>query len=148
MKKILALSFLLCLLPCIAQAKISKAQFNSWSAKVYQLSYEQLIELNSLVQSRLFEESLPSDGVLVPPGEGYVVGVDIPAGSYRIVPQSSSEYDSVVFDIDYHDGGYSHTHLLGFCGSSEIGKIELSQGATVNIIGGFVCFFPYTGIFH
>ena len=148
MRKAIIIILSALLVPACAFADMSKAKFNSWSSNISQLSYEQLVKLNSLVQARMFEDSVLSGGAPVPPGEGYIVGVDIPAGIYRIVFTSSNEYDSVVFDIDFHDGEYSHTYLLGYGSASEIGKITLSEGASITIIGGTVLFFPYTGIFH
>ena len=45
------------------------------------LSKEELIQLDGIIQNMLFEQSLP-DGVLLPAGN-YVVGIDLPAGDYR-----------------------------------------------------------------
>ncbi len=128
MKKLLALMAVLLLIPISAYAGISKAKFNSWSSNVYKLSYEQLIELESMVTKRLKSEFdfsynrvlsdlslselielkekvnaaiLENDEikeVTVPEGT-WIVGKDIPAGHWTIRPVNDFDYFYVsVFD--------------------------------------------------
>ena len=146
MKKAFAIILMLCLLPCFAfadEAEEIAAAFES-------ASFDELMQLNNIVQQYLFKKAVLSDpnGVLVPPGDGYTVGIDIPIGTYRILFSGLTDFDSVIIDVDFHDGNYSHMYMLGYGSASEIGKIELSEGATLTIIGGSVRFFPYTGLFH
>ena len=151
MKKLLSLLLVLCVLPFCAIAEDSAEEpIAKFEAILDEYSFDELMAFNSIVQLRLFKKAILSNpnGVIIPAGEGYVVGTDFPAGTYRFELPGLSAYEVCIIDIDLHDGGYTHTHLLMSDGSKEIGKLELPVGATVNILSGPVRIFQYTGIFH
>lgn len=111
---------------------------------VTELSNEELIELNQLIQDQLFSRQL-IDGVTVPQGT-YTVGTDIPAGTYRIEITGIGGY----YDLYESDGG--KTLETGLTGSTydvfAIGKFELKDGNVLKIRNSTFIFFPYTGIFY
>jgi len=147
MKKLLALTLVICLLPTYAFADMMKTRFHTQILnKIPDLSLSQLQTLNEAVQSRLFEVSLSSGGVLIPPGEGYVVGVDIPAGVYRIVFEKGT-FGFCIIAVDTHTELFNHVYSLN-SENPEINRMELKNGTTVDITDGSIRLFPYTGIFH
>ena len=113
------------------------------------MTYEELQTVNSSIQLKLFEKQSLADGVKVPSGE-YIVGKDIPSGTYRIEYQPLTEYDFVSFlAVNENDETWLSFHtIIGFSGTSEIGKLELPDETKVSISGGDVYFFTYTGLFH
>lgn len=128
MKKLLALIAVFLIIPISAYADMSKAKFNSWSSNVYKLSYEQLIELESIIAKRLTKEFGSSNNfalsylplsslielkekvnaailendelkeVTVPEGT-WIVGKDIPAGHWSLrAANSLSVFNVSAFD--------------------------------------------------
>lgn len=108
------------------------------------LSKEDLLELNHRIQMMLFSEQLV-EGVKVPPGE-YIIGEDIPAGTYRIEITGGTGF----YDVYEKEGG--HTIMTGLTGKSynvlEIGKITFKDGNILALYNSTFIFFPYTGIFN
>jgi len=146
MKKLLALALALFLLPAVAFSE----DVTDLEAFFESCTFEELMNLNRVVQLYLFKKAALSDpdGVVIPEGEGYIVGEDFPAGTYRAELPGLARYEICILDVDLHDGGYTHTYMISSDGSTEIGKIYLPYGATVNVLSGPIRFFPYTGLFH
>lgn len=144
MKKLLALVLVFCLFPAVVLSE----DVSDLEAALEACSFEELMNLNRVVQLYLFKKAAHAEGVIVPEGEGYVVGEDFPAGTYRAELPGLARYEICILDVDLHDGGYTHTYMLMTDGSTEIGKIDLPYGATVNLLSGPIRFFPYTGLFH
>lgn len=91
----------------------------------------------------LFELELQHRGfaqgeVVVPMGE-YIVGEDIPAGTYTLTP-----YDTLT-DIEvYSNDKRVHNHCL--TSKDKIGKLQLLDGQIVKIKYGSMVFAPYNGL--
>ena len=137
MKKLLTIILILAMiLPAAAMADLPN---------ISNLTDGELIDLISLIQLKLFSSKM-IDGVNVPAGV-YTVDVDIPEGAYTIkyVPPFETAFCS--FFLREEDGG-SYSTLLGYGGSSEIGKIFLKKGATIWIDGGDLIFYAYSGLFN
>lgn len=139
MKKLIALLLALVLLV----PAVSLADF----LDVFGLSPEELQLANEMIQLRLFTEESAVNGVRVPSGT-YTVGVDIPAGTYRIEYKQMYDTDFCSFLATNEKELFGFTTILGFSGSSEIGKIELTDETKIEITGGDVYFYTYTGLFH
>ncbi len=104
-------------------------------------------ELHAVIQeaqSILFSTNL-NEGVRVPQGT-YIIGEDIPAGTYRIEISDGTGYYNV---YDKPDGFVITAGLTGpIYDISEIGKITFESGNVLELVNSTFTFFPYTGIFH
>ncbi len=101
------------------------------------LSYNELLELRqqvdfAIAQTREWKQ------VIVSPGE-YIVGIDIPAGSYTVDLCGSLANIEV-----YSDGKRIHGHCL--TKSDRVGKLPLQDGQIVRIEYGDMLFTPYKGL--
>ena len=117
------------------------------SKKLGDLSLDELMIINRNIQLRIFEKEATINGVTVPAGL-YVVGQDLPSGTYRVVFNSVRDTDYCSFLAVNESESFGFTTILGFSGSPEIGKIELSKNTHITITGGELVFFTYTGLFH
>ena len=108
------------------------------------LSSDELLELNHQIQNALFSDRI-TEGVKVPPGT-YIIGEDIPAGTYRIEITGGTGY----YDIRFSPGGnLIHTGLTGKSyGVLEIGKIIFEEGNELYICNSTFVLFPYVGLFY
>ena len=111
------------------------------------MSADELLALNKQISLDLFEKQALVDGVKVPAGQ-YTVGDDIPAGTYRIEYRGSLNTSFVSFMASNEETWLSFSTILGFDSSSEIGKLELPEKTHIEITGGDVYFYTYTGLFH
>ena len=145
MKRLITVILILIVLVSSAYADNS-AQLK-WNKRFITLTDEELSDANIALQKILFDRKASADGVLVPAGT-YIVGEDIPAGVYRIEYTKKVETDFCTFCAANEKTYFSFTTMLGVTGASEIGKIELTDGTTIQISYGDVCFFTYTGLFH
>lgn len=147
MKKIFIVFLALALLCSSALADHGSVQ--EWLDVLAQFEDIRVVEdANEAAQRILFEHYAASaEGVKVPAGN-YTVGVDIPSGTYRIEYHGTIDTDFVSFLASNESTCFGFTSILGFTGASEIGKIELTDDTAVQISGGDVYFFYYTGIFH
>ena len=111
------------------------------------LSSDELIELCHQIQLRLFSENLVN-GVEVPAGD-YIVGEDIPSGTYRleVVYPSAGGYLHVYKSAE-SNVSIKDTFLGEFWGVVTIGKIQLEDGNMISISTNALRFFPYTGLFN
>jgi len=114
---------------------------------ISELKPEELLELNRRIQIQLFGEKL-AEGIDVPASD-YIVGEDIPAGTYRMtVKFPSSGGTLVVYETSEKRKKTFNSSLGEFWGVVEIGKVELEEGNLVHIHGNTLTFFPYTGLFN
>ena len=136
MKKLLTLLLILALAaPALALADLPD---------ISGLSVEELIELRSKIQLQLFSERL-IEGVEVLPGV-YMVGEDIPAGTYRIEYHAIKDYTFVNFSAYRDSPFFSYSTILGYSKPYEIGKITLEEGVRIEIELGSLYFYGYTGL--
>lgn len=103
-----------------------------------------LHELNRAVQLEILSRAAAT-GFLVPPGEDYIVGQDIPAGTYRL-EYAGDEYGYAIVAIDRYDGSISDVYSMGLSYPTYVGKVILKKGHGVRIVGQHVRFVAYTGI--
>lgn len=75
--------------------------------------------------------------VTVPVGE-YIVGADIPAGTYMLTAHNLTDIEV------YSNSKCVHNHCL--TSSEQIGKLPLEDGQVVKIKYGSVVFAPYKGL--
>ena len=109
------------------------------------MSDEDLLNLNSQIQMKLFSDQLVN-GVKVPAGV-YTVGVDIPAGVYRIESRLENQFSFITLLAWCEDPFLSFTTLLGYDSSKEVGKLDLPDGAHFEV-NGDVYFYAYSGLFN
>lgn len=99
------------------------------------MTTEELVELKAQVVGELMQRG-EIKAAKVPAGE-YTVGVDVPAGSYTITTSASLIMVTV-------DNGLGAIHTLS--SGEEIGKLVLTDGQTLEIVGGTAVFTMYSGI--
>lgn len=110
------------------------------------LSQDELIELSHQIQLRLFNEKLVN-GVVVPVGT-YIIGEDIPEGSYRLELETPLN-NSMITINSKNKGKVIGSHLLGeIYGFFEVGKITLEKDQVIEITFGPLKIYPYTGLFN
>ena len=136
MKKLITMILILALaVPALALADLPD---------ISALTVEELIELNHQIQSRLFSEQLVN-GVKVPPGV-YIIGEDIPAGTYRVEITGGTGF----YDLRQEADG--HLITTGLTGKSydvtEIGKMVLEDGNELKLYNSTFVLYPYTGLFN
>ena len=111
---------------------------------ITELSIEELTELGHLIQERLFSRQL-IDGITVHQGT-YIIGADIPAGTYRVEITGIGGY----YDLYEYDGG--RKIATGLTGSTydvyDIGKLELKEGNVLLFRNSTFIFYPYSGVFY
>lgn len=129
MKKLLAILLVVCLFPVFASA-----------ADLDGLSFDDLLKLQREVVAEIM--SRPEWKEVTVPGGSWVVGEDIPAGSYCISAGKKGGYVTIkrpgeIFSI-ISQGVRNETN--------KIGKIELKVGDVVEIEDGSVIFSPAIGL--
>ena len=123
MKKLVCALLALCLLPVIAFADFDLSA----------MSVDELAALNKAVVMELMSRE---DFKQVPVPTGiYKVGEDIPAGAYSISGKA--------FNVYVYDG--NGKEIESFFLKSEIGKLTLNEGETIEITNSVV-FTPYAGL--
>lgn len=151
MKKLLALTLVLFLLPAVAFSE----DVTDLEAFFESCTFEELSNLNRVVQLYLVKKSLNGgNGVLIEPGT-YEVGVDIPAGSYYFVgvegryPSSVHVYPSIekTHAIDAIQTCYNFGYGSN-CDSTKTGKFILQYGWIVQVVQGPAVIYAYTGLFN
>lgn len=128
MKKLFALTLvILALLPVVAYADVDLSS----------MSYDELITLNG----QLFKEimSRPEFKEVTVPTGSYIVGSDIPAGTYSL-GLASGTFGSMIRINDFQDA-YSVTSS-----DPSVGKVTLKDGDSVDISMGSIVFKPYVGL--
>ena len=108
------------------------------------LSSDELLELNHQIQMLLFSEKLVQ-GITVEQGK-YIIGEDIPAGTYRI------EITGIGGFYDLYDKPDGKKIAAGLTGSTYhvdgIGKLILEEGNYLCFTNSTFIFYPYTGVFY
>ena len=141
MKKLIAFIMIIAmLLPAAVSAE------DLFEKKLGDLTFDELMLINKNIQIRLFKKEAAVDGVKVPAGE-YIVGEDIPAGTYRIEYRPMTDYSFCMFTAYNEETWLSFYTQLGFDSSTEIGKLELPRDTHISITGGDLYFYTYTGLF-
>ena len=140
MKKLITVILILALLlPAAACAEVPD---------ISGLSYEELLALNAAVQQAIFANAASVDGVKVPIGE-YIIGEDIPAGTYRLEFPGPEDTSFGYIYIYGPDESETDSYLTGKgYGVEAIGKIVLEEGMKISIGIVAAVFRTYTGLFN
>ncbi len=109
------------------------------------LSNDELLELREKIQLQLFSSKLV-DGITVPPGE-YIIGEDIPEGSYRVCA-ISLERNSMVIIYSAGKNVLTSYAIGDLYGAYEVGKLPLENGMIIEVDFAPVIFYPYAGLFN
>lgn len=104
------------------------------------MSTEEIVALQSRIIKELAKRNFPTKSFTVPMG-AYIVGVDIPAGNYRVIYWGKS-FSCV--SVDDANGGYVCMHTLE--NGEVIGKLTITEGQTISVLYDKVQFSPYNGI--
>ena len=137
MKKLIALLMIIALLlPAAVLADLPD---------ISGLSYDELLELRTKIQLQLFSSKLV-DGITVPPGE-YIIGEDIPEGSYRVCA-ISLERNSMVIIYSAGKNVLTSYAIGDLYGAYEVGKLPLENGMIIEVDFAPVIFYPYAGLFN
>lgn len=128
MKKLIALTLII--LSLIPVAAFADVDFSG-------MSYDELVSLNS----QLFKEivSRPEFKEVAVPTGSYVVGSDIPAGTYSL-GLASGTFGSMIRINDFQEA-YTVSSS-----DPSIGKVTLKDGDSVDISMGSIVFKPYVGL--
>lgn len=105
-------------------------------------SKEELIELNALIAKEMLDRGFEKQAT-VPVGK-YIIGQDLPAGTYTLKPAKDGFKIRVYSDVN-HTGDYEWIHSDYVSSDEYIGKIELLDGQVLEIDANVV-FILYTGI--
>lgn len=132
MKRFLALLFVMLFFISIASAETT---FDLSS-----MSTEELLNLRNAINTELAVRGFKEKEVIVPPGR-YTVGTDIPVGVYTLT--RSEEYFSGIKTYT-PSGQYDLTFSVST--DTPIGKLELTEGQTVEILYETVVFKQYAGL--
>lgn len=128
MKKLIILALVIAsLIPVVAFADVDLGS----------MSYDELITLNG----QLFKEimSRPEFKEVTVPTGSYIVGSDIPSGTYSL-GLASGTFGSMIRINDFQDA-YSVTSS-----DPSVGKVTLKDGDSVDISMGSIVFKPYVGL--
>ena len=134
MKKILALTVALLLFVTSAYAA---------APDLTNYSFEELLEIQRLLTAEIMSRDEWKE-VAVPPGT-YIVGIDIPAGTYSVEVRQAE----TVFRVYEQENGKKliSTALYSiYEDQKQIKKLVLEDGNIVEIISCTVHFSPYTGL--
>lgn len=145
MKKVILIAAAFVMLFCsVASATSFDNPFETMNDQEIMLCYQLTMEQ---MNKRGLSPYSSARGVTVPQGR-YTVGVDIPAGTYRlefpddefdtgmiyIYPDADTEYPAKWYSV----GKYSHVQILG--------KLELSEGMIFDLQDTTATFYIYTGL--
>ncbi len=146
MKRIIGVLLILSIIvfPLISIADLEVPDYSS-------LSLDELLQINQALQSVIFEKAAQYEGIRIFPGY-YEVGIDIPAGKYRVV---FPEQEGLVIVHVYQDAKKAETrslirdtYMLEPVGGKEIiGCLNLKEGNVVEFTNGNLIFSSYLGLF-
>lgn len=125
MRKLFAIVLILCLFPVIALADVDLSAMSFDELKALQIA------LNNEIVSR------PEWKEVTVPGGTWIVGKDIPAGSYSLHPTSEGGYVRV-----YNNDGRMIIYQGIRDEENSIGKLDLLDGYAVEISRGSLIFAP------
>lgn len=144
-KKFICISMVLVLALTYSVA-FAASSFTVNGGSLSDLSYEELLELKDAVEDAISEKRGESGAFQVSSGK-YIVGEDIPAGTYSC--ECKGAYSSAILQV-YESESSSwpviNEVMAELYGSSVIGKLELKDGNVLQIQGGTVDFMQYDGI--
>lgn len=100
------------------------------------MTFDELVALNSALLSEIMSRDEFKE-VTVPAGD-YVIGQDIPAGTYSLSLPSGSLASMITVN--------SIEKFHSLTGSQGVGKIELKDGDDISITAGPIVFAPYIGL--
>lgn len=126
----LVLALLLCFGSTVAFAEIS----------LDDLSAEELLALRDQINALLLERGIEKEVVVIT--GTYIVGEDIPAGTYTITPVSEEEFG--FFNVRDENGDI--IFATQYKAKAPIGKLVLSEGQTVEINACAAVFSKYKGL--
>lgn len=140
MKKLLTIILILALaVPAAAFADLPD---------ISNLSKDELLQLDRIIQNILFEQTLP-DGVLMPAGN-YIVGADIPAGDYRADTVSDTGGIITVYktkeDAENRPLSYISEVSLGNMWGTLVFHLVLEEGNYVRLKYNSLKLYPYAGL--
>lgn len=122
---------LLSLAPAVASAEADLAS----------MTFDQLVALRQEIDLLLFGSDQYKD-VSVPQGV-YIVGVDIPAGTYSF---SSTEFAAIEIFSDESCSIQSYVAVYSVSADNPVAKFELKDGYAVEIQYAPILFTTYTGL--
>ncbi|MBR3927755.1 MAG: hypothetical protein IKJ65_01985 [Clostridia bacterium] len=134
MKKIVALllALMLCLGSFPAFAELDFSKFTN----------EELIYLRNQINKELLERGVEKE-VVVPMGR-YIVGIDIPAGTYTVRPYTS--YGTFHLYVDEKAKYPFIGEVMAVRDNEYIGKVIFENGNVVELEGTSFVFSPYQGL--
>ena len=149
MKRLVALLLILAVLvPAVGSAELPSPDYRKWRKLYLAFGQEELFEANKALQDILFENAVALDGVKVYPGI-YIVGEDIPAGTYKIDFPELGETSVGTFCLYEGEEDLIHYSILSLdSGVYRIGKLEMKDGMRVEISKANAVFYTYTGLFN
>jgi len=130
MKRLISIICILFLTFSSVSAEISEGDLNQLKQAFDQASYDELMVLYNFLTSYIMSRSEWKE-VSVPAGT-WIVGEDIPAGTYSIKSTSVS----CVVDITDKDDGFILYN--GIFQNESIGKIELKDGYKIRLSGSVI----------
>lgn len=145
---LLTLVMILSFIPFVAYASSSAGRL--MNKKFIVMTDDEILEMYDLIMTQFKRRNLSpysaSKGVAVPPGR-YTVGVDIPAGIYRL-EFPDDDYDVGTIYIytteEYPDKWYT----VGKGAQVQVfGKLELVEGTIFDLQDTTATFYIYTGLF-
>lgn len=104
------------------------------------LSLDALIMLKTWINEEIAERTKDEKKVCVPVGE-YIIGADIPAGTYTVINE-----DSLVAQVSVYSGTGQLVTIYSMKENESIGKITLQTGQNIRITYGPVYFSSYKGL--
>lgn len=126
MKKLAFVLILVLLFPVVACAEVDLSA----------LTYAELLDLQSSINAEIVTREEFKQATV--PAGSYIVGEDIPAGTYTLSLGEGSFM--AIIDVNNYDTVHSITS------DSSVGKIVLSDNDTVEISAGSILFKTYSGL--
>ena len=143
MKKLLTIILAMALiLPAISLAELPD---------ISGLTDDELLELDRQIQLRLFGDRI-SGGVEINPGQ-YIVGEDIPSGSYRaeVILSNNSSIDLYMIGyVAVYQSKELQSEVFGCMtgpGSEKVGKFTLEDGQMFEVNGFSIRLYRFGGFF-
>ena len=128
----------------------SSATGRLMNKKFIVMTDDEILEMYDLIMTQIERRNLSpystAKGVTVPPGR-YTIGVDIPAGTYRL-EFPDDDFDTGMIYIystsEYPDRWYT---VGKFAQVQMFGKLELAEGEILDLQDTTATFFTYAGLF-
>lgn len=134
-KPIRLLTMIMVLLLAFTGTAVAEINYDDYSV-------EELIALKTQITEEITARTKSAKSVSVPAGK-YIIGVDIPAGTYTLTFKGNY---STVISIYSWNGDILDYYLFMVGGSDTVGKIELQEGQQIEIATEPIIFSPYKGL--